>query len=42
MGSASLIQNEGVRRVDYLLDKVWFRGLVRTGEGLENMKIIVG
>jgi len=41
MGSATLIQNEGVKRVDYLLDKVWFRGLVRTGEGLENLKMIV-
>ena len=41
MGSTTMIRNEGVRRVDYLLDKVWFRGLARVGEGLENLKIVV-
>ncbi|KAF8815375.1 hypothetical protein BYT27DRAFT_7194595 [Phlegmacium glaucopus] len=41
MGSTTMIRNEGVRRVDFLLDKVWFRGLARVGEGLENLKLIV-
>jgi len=41
LGSTTMIRNEGVRRVDYLLGKVWFRGLARVGEGLETLKIIV-
>jgi len=41
MSSTTMIRNEGVRRVDFLLDKVWFRGLARVGEGLENLKLIV-
>ena len=41
MASTTMIRNEGVRRVDFLLGKVWFRGLARVGEGLENVKLIV-
>ena len=41
MGSTTMIRNEGVRRIDFLLDKVWFRGLARVGEGLENLKLIL-
>ena len=41
IGSSTMLQNEGVKRVDFLLDKVWFRGLARVGEGLENLKLIV-
>jgi len=41
LGSTTMIRNEGVRRVDYLLGKIWFRGLARVGEGLENLKIIL-
>jgi hypothetical protein len=41
MASTTMIRNEGVKRVDFLLGKVWFRGLARVGEGLENLKLIV-
>lgn len=41
MGSTTMIRNEGVKRVDFLLNQVWFRGLARVGEGLENLKLIV-
>ena|ERR1700722_1246783 len=37
--------SQGVRRVDYLLEKVMFKGLVRvhgTADGFETMKLIVG
>ncbi|KAF8149414.1 hypothetical protein B0H34DRAFT_733675 [Crassisporium funariophilum] len=37
-----MVRNQGVKRVDFLLEKVMFRGLVRVGEGLENWKLIVG
>ncbi|KAF8636978.1 hypothetical protein AX17_003125 [Amanita inopinata Kibby_2008] len=36
-----LLKNDGVKKVDYLLDKVWFRGLVRTGEGPEVLRLVV-
>jgi len=42
LGSTIMIRNEGVRRVDFLLDKVWFKGLARVGEGLEILRLIVG
>jgi hypothetical protein len=41
MASTTMIRNEGVKRVDFLRGKVWFRGLARVGEGLENLKLIV-
>jgi len=41
MASTTMIRNEGVKRVDFLLGKVWFRGLARVGEGLETLKLIV-
>jgi hypothetical protein len=36
--------NQGVRRVDYLLDRVIFRGLLRvsSSEGFETMRLILG
>ena len=34
------LRSMGVKRVDYLLDKLMFRGLVRTEEGLEQLKLI--
>jgi len=36
--------SQGVRRVDYLLDKVMFRGLLRSsgGDGFETFKLVVG
>jgi hypothetical protein len=36
--------SQGVRRVDYLLDRVMFKGLIRVpgAEGFETMKLIVG
>ncbi|RXW17896.1 hypothetical protein EST38_g7969 [Candolleomyces aberdarensis] len=34
------LRSMGVKRVDYLLDKMMFRGLVRTAEGLEQLKLI--
>ncbi|KAL0960272.1 hypothetical protein HGRIS_011900 [Hohenbuehelia grisea] len=33
---------QGVKRVDFLLDRVWFKGLVRAGDSWENVKIITG
>jgi len=27
--------------VDYLLDKIWFKGLIRTGAGREMLKLMV-
>ncbi|KIL59110.1 hypothetical protein M378DRAFT_85514 [Amanita muscaria Koide BX008] len=36
-----LMRSDGVKKVDYLLDKVWFRGLVRTNDGPEVLKLIV-
>jgi hypothetical protein len=34
------LRSMGVKRVDYLLDQVMFRGLVRTADGLEQLKLI--
>ncbi|KAJ3565439.1 hypothetical protein NP233_g7632 [Leucocoprinus birnbaumii] len=40
MGNAEAIErSQGVKRIDYALGKVWFRGLTRTGEGLEVLKL---
>lgn len=35
------LKNGGKKKVDYLLDKVWFKGLIRTGEGTDVLKLIV-
>ncbi|KAK2462595.1 hypothetical protein APHAL10511_005328 [Amanita phalloides] len=35
-----LVRNDGVKKVDYLLDKTWFRGLIRT-ENPEVLKLVV-
>jgi hypothetical protein len=37
--------SKGVKKVDYLLDRFMFKGLVRAGrgdEGFENVKLMVG
>ncbi|KAF8622258.1 hypothetical protein AX15_007157 [Amanita polypyramis BW_CC] len=36
-----LLKNEGVKKVDYLTDKIWFRGLVRTGQRNDVLKLVV-
>ncbi|KAF8347348.1 hypothetical protein F5887DRAFT_882284, partial [Amanita rubescens] len=35
------LKNGGAKKVDYLSDKVWFKGLIRTGEGPEVLKLMV-
>jgi len=35
------LKNDGVKKVDYLLDKIWFKGLIRTGAGREMLKLMV-
>lgn len=37
-------ESQGVRRVDYLLDKYYFKGLMqpRGEQGFENMRLLVG
>ncbi|KAF8729330.1 hypothetical protein AX14_006270 [Amanita brunnescens Koide BX004] len=37
----SLLKSHGVKRVDYLLDKVWFKGLIRTRNGPEELKLVI-
>lgn len=40
LGSAEAIErSRGVKRIDYALGKVWFRGLTRAGEGLDVLKL---
>jgi hypothetical protein len=40
LGSAEAIEkSQGVRRIDYCLGKVWFRGLTRVGDGMEVLKL---
>lgn len=34
-------RSQGVKKVDFLLDKVWFKGLVRSAESYEVMKLIL-
>lgn len=42
-GTMEMIERgNGIKRVDFLLDKVFFKGLVRTGESWESMKLITG
>jgi hypothetical protein len=36
-----LLKSDGVKKVDYLLDKVWFRGLMKTHDGPEVLKLVV-
>lgn len=35
------LKNAGFKKVDYLLDNIWFKGLIRTGEGPEVLKLMV-
>jgi hypothetical protein len=37
----SLLKSQGVKKVDYLLDKVWFKGLTRSSEGPDVLKLVV-
>ena len=37
----SLLKGQGVKKVDYLLDKVWFKGLVGTDNGPTVLKLVV-
>ncbi|KAF8970000.1 hypothetical protein BDZ97DRAFT_1915095 [Flammula alnicola] len=42
MGALEMnMMNEGVKKIDFLLGKKWFRGLVRTGDGVETLKLNV-
>ncbi|PFH48228.1 hypothetical protein AMATHDRAFT_42394 [Amanita thiersii Skay4041] len=42
MGTLEQLQkNEGVKKVDYLMGKNWFKGLVRTGEGSDVLKLVI-
>ncbi|KDR81533.1 hypothetical protein GALMADRAFT_60384 [Galerina marginata CBS 339.88] len=42
MPSAEMIMlNQGVKQVDYLLGKIWFKGLLRAGDGFEVLKMVV-
>jgi hypothetical protein len=42
-GSVEMLErSQGVRRVDFLLERVWFKGLIRSGDGWEGMKMILG
>jgi hypothetical protein len=34
-------RNGGVRKLDYLLDKVWFKGLVGTSDGPEVLRLVI-
>lgn len=44
MGTGEMMErSQGVKRVDFLLDRVWFKGLIRaSGEGWDTMKLITG
>ena len=37
----SLLKSHGVKKVDYLLNRVWFDGLARTGDGPEVLRLVV-
>jgi hypothetical protein len=37
----SFLKNQGAKKVDYLLDKVWFNGLIRTDDGPEVLELVV-
>ncbi|KXN82295.1 hypothetical protein AN958_02727 [Leucoagaricus sp. SymC.cos] len=40
LGTAEVIERSyGVKRIDYCLGKVWFRGLTRSGEGMDVLKL---
>ena len=36
-----MFRAQGVKKVDYLLEKVWFKGLLRVGESYEQMLLVV-
>ena len=36
-----VVEAQGVKKVDFLLEKVWFKGLLRTGESYEQMRLVV-
>jgi hypothetical protein len=36
-----LLKSDGVKKVDYLLDKLWFRGLIKTHDGPDVLKLVV-
>ena len=36
------LQKEGVKRVDFLKEDIWFKGLLRDGKELEKMILVVG
>ena len=36
-----MIRAQGVKKVDFLLEKVWFKGLLRIGESYEQMRLVV-
>ena len=37
----SVLKNQGVKKVDYLLEKIWLKGLTRMGDGLDMLKLII-
>ena len=37
-----MVRAQGVKKVDFLLDKVWFKGLLRIGESYDQMRLVVG
>lgn len=40
LGSLAAVESShGVKRIDYARGKVWFKGFVRAGEGLEVLKL---
>ncbi|TFK20068.1 hypothetical protein FA15DRAFT_673855 [Coprinopsis marcescibilis] len=42
VGVQGFWESQGVKRVDYLREKSWFRGLIRTGQSLNELRLITG